>query len=123
MKLFLPYDVPNWNEYINIERKNFHAANNLKQNEKQMVCDAFEGMRYREGYPAQITFRPYFKDKRKDLDNTRIKGILDGLVACGVIKKDNLTCIQRIVIEPVFTKYEGIEIEIRRLEQCTSATS
>lgn len=115
MKLFLPYDVPNWNDYINIERRNLHAANNLKQNEKLMVCAEFEGVVYHGRYPVQITFRPYFKDKRKDLDNTRIKGILDGLVACGVIKGDNLTRIQRIVIEPVFSKYEGIEIEIEEL--------
>ena len=32
----------------------------------------------------RATFYKHFKDKRQDLDNVRIKGILDGLVKCGV---------------------------------------
>lgn len=112
MKLFIDYNVVNWNEYINIERTNKYAANNLKQQEKQIVRLFARGKKYTGGYPVEIVFRPYFKDKRRDLDNTRIKGILDGLVANGVIKNDNLNYIQRIVIEPIFNKNQGLEIEI-----------
>ena len=52
---------------------------------------------------------------RKDLDNTRVKGLLDGLVACGVLKNDNLRHIQKIVLEPIFDDKEGIEIEIEEI--------
>lgn len=112
MKLFIDYNVVNWNEYINIERTNKYAANNLKQQEKQIVALFARGKQYEGSYPVEVIFKPHFKDKRRDLDNTRIKGILDGLVANGVIKNDNLNYIQRIVIEPIFNKKQGLEIEI-----------
>ena len=31
MKLFIEYNFPNWNKYIDLERGNYHAANKLKQ--------------------------------------------------------------------------------------------
>lgn len=115
MKLFIGYDFPNWNEYINLERKNIFAANKLKQKEKDVVRYFTIGKRYTGEYPIQITFKPHFKDHRKDLDNTRVKGLLDGLVACGVLKNDNLNHIQKIVLEPVFDDKEGIEVEIEEI--------
>ena len=115
MKLFIEYDFPNWNEYINIERKNFYKANTLKQKEKDIVRYYTIGQRYYGKYPVEIVFKPHFKDYRKDLDNTRIKGLLDGLVACGVLKNDNLRHIQKITFEPIFDDKEGIEVEIKEL--------
>ncbi len=115
MKIFINYMPPNWNEYINLERKNFYAANNLKQKEKQIVRYSTIGKKYTGNYPIEITFRPYFKDRRQDLDNTRVKGLLDGLVACGVLKNDNLKHIQKITLEPIFENKEGIEIEIKEI--------
>lgn len=115
MKIFIDYDVPNWNEYINLERKNMYAANKLKQKEKLIVSYSTIGKKYKGNYPVKITFKPHFKDYRKDLDNTRVKGLLDGLVACGVLKNDNLRHIQKIILEPVFDNKQGIEIEIEEI--------
>lgn len=114
---FIPYDPPNWNDYIVRERANMYGAAKLKRDEKELVGWCCKGYKYIGGYPAQVTIRPHFKDMRKDLDNTRYKGILDGLVACGVIKNDNLKHIQRIVLEPVFDDDEGIEVTIEPLEE------
>ena len=115
MKLFIDYDFPNWNEYINIERTNKYFANNLKQKEKEIVKYLTIGKKYNGNYPVEITFRPHFKDHRKDLDNFRIKGLLDGLVACKVLKNDNLNHIQRIILEPIFDDRKGVEIEIKEI--------
>lgn len=115
MKIFIPYKVINWNEYINTERTNRYAANSIKQTDKKIVRDAVKNEVYHGGYPCQMTFRYHFKDRRYDLDNVRLKGIIDGLVSCGVIKNDNLRYIQRIVIEPIFSQDEGMEIEIEKL--------
>lgn len=115
MKLFIKHDFPNWNEYINLERTNKYAANKLKQEEKEIVKYYTIGKKYKGKYPVEIVFKPHFKDYRKDLDNTRVKGLLDGLVACGVLKNDNLKHIQRIVLEPIFDGKEGIEVEIKEL--------
>ena len=111
MKIFIGGNFLSWNEYLNLERSNKYAANSVKQEEKKIV-KLFARNKYTGEYPVEVIFRPHFKDARRDLDNTRIKGVLDGLVACGVLKNDNLKCIQRIVLEPIFTKKSGLEIEI-----------
>lgn len=111
MKLFIEYYFPTWNEYINNERVNKYQANKIKQAEKDavkwLVKEKYEG-----NYPVTLKIRPYFKTKRRDLDNFRMKGLIDGLVAAGVIKNDNLTCIDRIILEPIFADKVGVEIEI-----------
>ena len=38
------------------------------------------------------------------------------MVTAGVIKNDNLNCINRIVIEPVFSDKAGVEVEIEESE-------
>lgn len=115
MKLYFDYDFINWNEYIDIERSNKFKANKVKQKEKEYVRLVTIGKRYTGKYPIELIIRPHFKDHRKDLDNTRIKGLLDGLVAAGVLKNDNLNCIQRIIYEPIFDSKKRIEVEINEL--------
>lgn len=90
-------------------------ANKIKQQEKKFVKLSTIGKKYTGNYPIELIIKPHFKDKRKDLDNTRIKGLVDGLVNANVIKNDNLNCIQRIVYEPIFDDKIGIEVEINEL--------
>lgn len=108
---------PNWNEYINIERTNKYKANNLKQDEKQIVKLVTRGKAYEGKYPLKVVFRPHYSSLRQDLDNFRYKGLLDGLVANGVIENDNLKHIQEIVIKPIFDSRECVEIEISPLKR------
>lgn len=111
----IPYDPPNWNKYIEAERSNLYLATKMKRKDKHIVEAYCHGKRYRGRFPCQIIFRAHFADHRKDLDNTRIKGILDGLVACGVLPNDNLKIIQRVIIEPVFDGAERLDIVIEEL--------
>lgn len=111
MKIFIPYDFPNWNEYVRIERSNRYMANKIKQQEKDFICWTVKE-KYQGGYPVTLRIRPYFQNKRRDLDNFRMKGLIDGLVAAGVIRNDNLTCIDRIIMEPVFSDRIGVEVTI-----------
>lgn len=115
MKLFIKYTPPNWNDYIKLERGNKYAANTLKQKEKKIVASNTKGEQYKGNYPIEIVLKPHYKDHRQDLDNFRYKGILDGLVSCGVLKNDNLRHIQKIVIEPIFDDKEGVEIEVKEI--------
>ena len=114
MKIFIPYDFPNWNDYIKYERSNKYIANKVKQDEKRFICFTVKE-KYQGEYPVTLKISPYFKNKRKDLDNFRMKGLIDGLVAAGVIKNDNLTCIDRIILEPIFSDKEGVEVEITEM--------
>ena len=117
MKIYIDYNFDNWNEYINKERSNKFWASKIKKKEIDIVRYSTIGLKYKGTYPIKITFYKYFKDKRQDLDNTRLKGIIDGLVKCGVIENDNLNCVQEIVIKPIFDKTkDGIIIEIEGIE-------
>ena len=111
MTIFIDYDFMNWNGYLRADRTNKYLANKIKQTEKQFVMYTVKE-KYKGGYPVTLTIRPYFQNKRRDLDNYRLKGLIDGLVAAGVIKNDNLTCIDKIIIEPIFCDRVGVEIEI-----------
>lgn len=111
MKLFIDYDFINWNEYIKTERGNLYAANNIKQAEKAYICYTCKN-KYKGAYPVTLTIKPHFKDKRSDLDNYRLKGLIDGLVSAGVIKNDNLNCIDKIIVTPVIDGARGVEVEI-----------
>jgi Holliday junction resolvase RusA-like endonuclease len=115
MKLFIEYMPPNWNEYIGAERASKYIANSIKQEEKQIVMLLTGRKKYTGKYPAEIVFRPHYSAYRQDLDNFRYKGFLDGLVAAGVIKNDNLKHIQRITLEPIFDDQIGVEIEIKEM--------
>ena len=112
MRIFIDYDFPNWNEYIKAERGSLYHANAIKQAEKEYIAYTVKE-KYKGNYPVTLTVRPHFKDKRRDLDNFRLKGLIDGLVAAGVIKNDNLNCIDKIIIEAVYSDEIGVEIEIR----------
>ena len=112
MKIFIPYEFTTWNDYIRDERTSLYIANHVKQSEKQIIALTVKE-KYKGGYPVTLLVKPHFKNKRRDLDNYRLKGLIDGLVCAGVIKNDNLTCIDRIILQPVFTDSEGVEIEIR----------
>lgn len=115
MKIVINYIPPNWNEYIDKERRSYFASNAIKQKEKAIIRLCTRGIKYTGNYPIKIHFKVHFKDRRQDLDNFRYKGILDGLVSSGVIKNDNLNCIQKITLEPVFDKEEITEIEIEEV--------
>lgn len=112
LKIVLDYVPPNWNDYINLERRSFYGANSLKQKEKNIVKLSIRGVKWGGAYPVRVTFKPHFKDYRQDLDNFRAKGLLDGLVSGGVLENDNLKHIQEVRIIPIFDKEEKTEIEI-----------
>lgn len=119
LRMRIDYMPPNWNEYIRLERGTKYGANQLKQQEKDIVmynvkCK-FRGKQYTGNYPVEIVFRPHYSAYRQDLDNFRYKGLLDGLVTAGVLKNDNLRHIQKITIEPIFSKAECVEIEIKEI--------
>lgn len=117
MKIEIPYIPPNWNDYINAERTNKYKANNIKQDEKRIMMYLCKGTKYDGSYPVEIAFKPHYSAQRQDLDNFRYKGLLDGLVAAGVIENDSLKHVQKITLSPIFDKKEIVEIEIKELQK------
>lgn len=121
LRLFIDFEPPNWNDYIRTERTNMYKANSIKQREKELIRYTIKA-HWSGSYPVTLIFRPHFQSKRKDLDNFRMKGIIDGLVAAGVIKNDNLNCVNKIILEPVFDDVVGVEIEIEETRGCLSGS-
>lgn len=115
MKITIDYNFDNWNDYINKERSNKYWASSIKKKELDIIRYHTMGIKYKGNYPIKIKIYKHFKDKRQDLDNVRIKGILDGLVKCGVIKNDNLNCITNIEYIAVIDGKEYIELEIKEV--------
>ena len=115
MKIYIDYDFIDWNSYIRAERGSLYHANAIKQAEKNYIKYTVK-QKYKGKYPVTLTIRPHFQNKRRDLDNFRFKGLIDGLVAAGVIVNDNLKCIDKIIIEPIYNEEVGVEVEITESE-------
>lgn len=109
-KIKIDNKITGWNEYINAERSNMYSAAKIKKKEKDLMMYYCINQPKITTYPIEIQFIWHFKDKRRDLDNQRVKGILDGLVAHGIIKNDNLNCIRRIVHDSIIDGTEVLEI-------------
>lgn len=119
MKLVIqvPGPVPNWNNYIYEERRNRYAAAKEKRDEKIRAKAAAHGKKWKGRYPVKITVITHFVNRRRDLDNVRIKGIIDGFVDEGVFQNDNLSCIREYIFKSVLDKNESMEFVIEELEE------
>lgn len=115
VKFFLAGEFENWNEYINAERSSFYKANTIKQREKKFIL-AQNIPIYEGDYPVEIIFDVHFKNRRKDLDNFRYKGILDGLVAKGVLINDNLNKVAKITLNAIVDGASGVDVTIKELK-------
>lgn len=111
--MYIDYDFPNWNKYIDAERTNKYIANNMKQKEKQVVKLLCRGLQPIKEYPVTIMVKKYVKTKNTDIDNIRIKGLIDGLVEMGILRNDNMNYIDKIILEAEVNKEKsGIELQI-----------
>lgn len=111
--MYIDYDFPNWNKYINAERTNKYIANSMKQQEKKIVKMLCRNMKPVEKYPVTIVVTKYVKTKNTDVDNIRIKGLLDGLVEMGILQNDNLKYINKVILQAEVSKEkEGLKLEI-----------
>lgn len=117
MIIRVPGPVPNWNLYINDERRNRYAAAKEKRDEKIRAKAAAHGKKWSGRYPLSITVISHFQNKRRDLDNVRIKGLIDGFVAAGVIRNDNLTYIREYQFLSVVDDWEGMEFVLEEWKE------
>lgn len=111
--MYIDYNFPNWNKYIDAERSNKYLASNMKKQEKEIVKLLCRSMKPVENYPVTIIATKYVKNRNTDVDNIRIKGLLDGLVAAGILKNDSLKYIKKVVLQAeVSNTKTGLDIDI-----------
>ena len=115
--MYIDYDFPNWNKYIDAERTNKYIASSMKKKEKEIVKYLCSGLQPITEYPVIIKVKKYVKTKNTDVDNIRIKGLIDGLVDMGILENDNLKYVKEIRLTAEVSKEKnGIEIEIIKME-------
>ena len=115
--MYIDYDFPNWNKYINMERSNKFNASRIKKKEKEIVRYLCKDMKPIKDYPVIIKVKKYVNNRNTDIDNIRIKGLIDGLVEMGILENDNMKYINKIILEAEVSKEKnGIDIEISKME-------
>lgn len=89
-------------------------ANAVKQNWKDFIIDILQRYELLDMKidRCEITYRTYFKDKRKrDIDNTTPKFIFDGFIEGGFIQGDDYSHITKLTTECGYDK-DNPRIEI-----------
>lgn len=115
--IYLRIKAPkNWNQYIGLERSNKFAAANCKRAESREITELCKGVKWGGKYPVSIDVVQHFINKNADLDNIRIKGVLDGLVRAGVLVDDSAKYVAQITFSARFEQPGWLELLIRPLE-------
>lgn len=98
MKIILQGEFVSQNEYIEAERTNRFMAAKIKDAESERVAWETNGTIPVKGYPIDLTFFWYAKNRRRDPDNISFatKFILDGLQISGVLENDGWKQINSI---------------------------
>jgi Holliday junction resolvase RusA-like endonuclease len=87
-KITIPGEMPGLNEIIKAAKAHYHAYNNMKKKNTDLVIVAASKLPHFPRARLDITW--YCRSKRRDPDNIAAakKFILDGLVRAGVLEND-----------------------------------
>lgn len=117
VKIVIPGELTDLNEYIRQERGNKYAGANTKRTETDYVCWTVK-QRYkpiRSDKRVRVLFTWFCKNQRKDPDNIAFakKFILDGLVTAGILEGDGWKYIKGLSDDfEVDKEFPRIEVEI-----------
>lgn len=123
MKLTIWGTLPGLNEFIDANRRNYHAGAKLKKEAQFLVVMAARKSlkRWRPEGPVYMTYRWFEPNKKRDMDNIAAGGrkiIQDALVEAGVLKNDGWNDIAGFRDEFYVDKKEPrIEVEIEEVNQ------
>lgn len=123
MKLTIWGTLPGLNEFIDANRRNYHAGAKLKKEAQFLVVMAARKClkRWRPDGPVYMIYRWFEPNKKRDKDNIAAGGrkiIQDALVEAGVLKNDGWNDIAGFRDEFYIDKKEPrIEVEIEEVNQ------
>lgn len=111
-----------FNDYISAERSNKFYGSTIKKKETNAVAYYMRNVEPIKEYPITIKMTWLFKTRNSDLDGMAFgrKVILDGMQKAGVLRNDNLTCIDEIIEKCEINKdMEGVYIEWYYSKECS----
>ncbi len=122
IKIVIPGELTDLNEYIRNERGNRYAAANIKKHNTDFVAmqAKLQAKPIRTDKRLAMHCTHYCKDKRKDPDNVAFtkKFILDGLVAAGILEGDGWNRIGMFTDEfEVDKQNPRIVVRIRTIDE------
>lgn len=84
--------LPSLNEYINVERSGYHAANGFKRKWQKYIKSYIRASGIKPiKCPVSIVYCFYEQNKKRDKDNVSgiaHKFVQDSLIECGILKDD-----------------------------------
>ena len=112
MKITINYKLDNWNEIININRRNRFMAAKQKKIEMGYISYFLTKVPKIEKYPIKIKCIWHVKNIGSDLDNKSIKAVLDAMQLKGILENDNIAHISEITYKAVKDKKDYLEMII-----------
>ncbi len=112
MKITINYKLDNWNEIINLNRRNKFMAAKQKKMEMGYIRYFLIGKKKITHYPVKITCIWHVKNIGSDLDNKSIKSVLDAMQLSGILENDNIAHINEITYKAVKDKKDYLEMII-----------
>lgn len=115
MKIIVDYKLDNWNDTINVNRRNKYAAASKKKKEMDIVRNFLIGKSKITKYPIRLNCVWHVKNVGSDLDNKSLKAVLDSMQEVGILENDNIKHIPEINHKAVKDVKDYLEIEIEEI--------
>ena len=112
MKIKIDYKLDNWNDTININRKNKFMAAKRKKIEMGYIKYFLMGKSKIKNYPIKLICTWHVKNIGSDLDNKSIKAVLDEMQEIGILENDNIRHINEITYRAAKDSKDYLELEI-----------
>lgn len=115
MRIVIDYKLDNWNETVNINRRNRYAAAAKKKKEMSIVHLFLRDVPKIEKYPIRLNCTWHVKNIGSDLDNKSLKAVLDAMQEVGILENDNIRHINEINHKAIKDEKDYLEIEIEEV--------
>ena len=112
MKIIIDLKLDNWNEVININRRNKFMGAKRKKQEMNNIKYFLIGKPKITKYPIKIECIWHVKNIGSDLDNKCIKSVLDQMQLSGILENDNIAHINEITYKAIKDKKDYLEMVI-----------
>ena len=112
MKIVIDYKLDNWNDTININRRNKYAGASQKKKEMGIIKMFLIGKPKIQHYPIKLNCTWHVKNIGSDLDNKSLKAVLDTMQEVGILENDNINHINEINHIAIKDTKDYLEIEI-----------
>ena len=112
MKIVINYKLDNWNDIININRRNKYMGAKRKKVEMSFIKYFLMGKPKIKKYPIKILCIWHVKNIGSDLDNKSLKAVLDQMQIQGILENDNIAHINEITYRAVKDTRDYLEMII-----------